>query len=133
MANSVGERIVLVDTSSWIHFLRADGDPVTRDRVSATLEAGTARWCAMVQSWVYRQVTCPSLAPAGCVFAIASVHAMRDVVPREGIAPLFTLFACAREHREMVVENPFVVRDGAGVHTEEMTAARAVFGMRDQR
>lgn len=49
MASSVGERVVLVDTSSWIHFLRADGDRVTRDRVSASLEAGTARWCAMVR------------------------------------------------------------------------------------
>jgi predicted nucleic acid-binding protein len=49
VANSVGERLVLVDTSSWIHFLRADGDTHTRARVSAALEAGTARWCAMVR------------------------------------------------------------------------------------
>ena len=49
VANSAGERLVLVDTSSWIHFLRADGDRRMRDRVSATLEAGTARWCAMVR------------------------------------------------------------------------------------
>ena len=26
VANRPGERLVLVDTSSWIHFLRADGD-----------------------------------------------------------------------------------------------------------
>ena len=39
--------MVLVDTSSWIHFLRADGDAHTQARVSATLNAGTARWCAM--------------------------------------------------------------------------------------
>ena len=49
VANSAGERLGLVDTSSWIHFLRADGDRRMRDRVSATLEAGTARWCAMVR------------------------------------------------------------------------------------
>lgn len=48
-ASSAGERLVLVNTSSWIHFLRADGDPNTRNRVSAALEAGTARWCAMVR------------------------------------------------------------------------------------
>lgn len=48
-ARGAGERLVLVDTSSWIHFLRADGDTHTRARVSATLEAGTARWCAMVR------------------------------------------------------------------------------------
>lgn len=49
VAHSLGERLVLVDTSSWIHFLRADGDTHTRARVSAVLEAGTARWCAMVR------------------------------------------------------------------------------------
>ncbi len=41
--------MVLVDTSSWIHFLRRDGDPVVRARVVAALEAGTARWCSMVR------------------------------------------------------------------------------------
>jgi predicted nucleic acid-binding protein len=41
--------MVLVDTSSWIHFLRRDGDPVVRARVVAVLEAGTARWCSMVR------------------------------------------------------------------------------------
>ena len=49
IANSTGEQMVLVDTSSWIHFLRADGDAHTQARVSATLNAGTARWCAMVR------------------------------------------------------------------------------------
>ena len=48
VANSA-ERLVLVDTSSWIHFLRTDGDTHTRNRVSAALESGTARWCAMVR------------------------------------------------------------------------------------
>ncbi len=43
------ERQVLIDSSSWIHFLRPDGDASTRDRVSVALEAGTARWCAMVR------------------------------------------------------------------------------------
>ena len=49
VASSAGERLVLIDTSSWIHFLRPDGDPHARDRVSAALESGTARWCAMVR------------------------------------------------------------------------------------
>jgi len=43
------ERAVLVDTSAWIHFLRPDGDRGTQQRVAATLEAGTARWCALVR------------------------------------------------------------------------------------
>jgi tRNA1Val (adenine37-N6)-methyltransferase len=71
-------------------------------------------------------------ARAACRDAGLSVRTMRDVVPREGLAPLFTLFACAREG-ELSVETPFVVRDAGGEHTDEMTAARALFGMSDQR
>ena len=41
--------MVLVDTSSWIHFLRPDGDPEVRARVEAALRAGTARWCPLVR------------------------------------------------------------------------------------
>ena len=42
-------RQVLIDTSSWIHFLRRDGDKPTRHRVSVALESGAARWCAIVR------------------------------------------------------------------------------------
>lgn len=41
--------MVLVDTSSWIHMLRADGDKTIRTRVEAFLQAGTACWCPMVR------------------------------------------------------------------------------------
>ena len=41
--------MVLVDTSSWIHFLRVSGDAAVRARVVAALESGAARWCAMVR------------------------------------------------------------------------------------
>ncbi|MEO8623177.1 MAG: PIN domain-containing protein [bacterium] len=41
--------MVLVDTSSWIHFLRTSGDAGVRARVVAALEAGEARWCPMVR------------------------------------------------------------------------------------
>ena len=41
--------MVLVDTSSWIHFLRPDGDATVRARVSAALEAGVACWCPIVR------------------------------------------------------------------------------------
>ena len=41
--------MVLVDSSSWIHFLRPDGDPAVRGRVEAALHAGTARWCPLVR------------------------------------------------------------------------------------
>jgi predicted nucleic acid-binding protein len=41
--------LVLVDTSSWIHFLRPDGEAVVRTRVEAALESGAARWCPIVR------------------------------------------------------------------------------------
>ena len=41
--------MVLVDTSSWIHFLRPDGDPAVRARVDGVLRAGTACWCPLVR------------------------------------------------------------------------------------
>ncbi|MBI4519206.1 MAG: PIN domain-containing protein [Gemmatimonadetes bacterium] len=41
--------MVLVDTSSWIHFLRPDGDATVRARVAALLQAGTACWCPLVR------------------------------------------------------------------------------------
>ena len=39
----------LIDTSSWIHALRPNGDPEIRARVAALLHAGEAAWCAMVR------------------------------------------------------------------------------------
>lgn len=41
--------MVLVDTSSWIHFLRTDGEVWTRDRVRAHLLSGDASWCPIVR------------------------------------------------------------------------------------
>jgi predicted nucleic acid-binding protein len=41
--------MVLVDTSSWIHFLRPDGDDAVRARVRALLLDGSACWCPLVR------------------------------------------------------------------------------------
>lgn len=41
--------MTLIDTSSWIHLLRPDGDPTVRGRVEAALKAGEACWCPIVQ------------------------------------------------------------------------------------
>lgn len=41
--------MVLVDSSSWIHMLRPDGDAKVRSRVEALLTAGEACWCPMVR------------------------------------------------------------------------------------
>lgn len=41
--------MVLVDTSSWIHFLRPQGDKEVRSRVEITLFNGEACWCQLVR------------------------------------------------------------------------------------
>ena len=41
--------MILIDTSSWIHFLRPDGDPKVRARVERSLRSGEACWCPLVQ------------------------------------------------------------------------------------
>jgi predicted nucleic acid-binding protein len=41
--------VILVDSSSWIHFLRPNGDPLVRARVEAALTGGEAAWCPLVR------------------------------------------------------------------------------------
>jgi hypothetical protein len=41
--------VILVDSSSWIHFLRPNGDPKVRSRVEAALTSGEACWCPLVR------------------------------------------------------------------------------------
>ena len=41
--------MVLVDTSSWIHMLRDNGDLGVRHRVNVALRSGEACWCPMVK------------------------------------------------------------------------------------
>ena len=41
--------MILIDTSSWIHLLRPDGDPKVRSRVEDALRSGEACWCPIVQ------------------------------------------------------------------------------------
>ena len=65
-------------------------------------------------------------------FAIVSD---RDVVPREGLTPLFSVFACRLAGGEGTPherETPFVVRDAAGRHTPMMHALRGRFGFDPQ-
>ena len=54
----------------------------------------------------------------------------RDVIPRAGVAPLFTLFACSIGRAgTAIVEPPYIVRDESGAVTDEHNRARATFGM----
>jgi tRNA1Val (adenine37-N6)-methyltransferase len=61
----------------------------------------------------------------------------RDVIPRRGIAPLFSLFSCRRRADDvgnsfepMLEEPDYVVRDESGEPTAEHASARATFGFR---
>ncbi|GAA5118941.1 methyltransferase [Luteolibacter yonseiensis] len=59
---------------------------------------------------------------------------LRDVIPRETLEPLFTLFACRFPEfceEEMVVEEPLTVREQSGRLTAEMASVRRVFGFED--
>ncbi|HVH47084.1 MAG TPA: methyltransferase [Labilithrix sp.] len=52
----------------------------------------------------------------------------RDVIPREGLVPLFSLFACRIGAHAEIEEPPFVVRHEDGTHTSAMHDVRARFG-----
>lgn len=41
--------VILVDTSSWIHMLRPDGDTTVRARVQQALRSGYACWCPFIR------------------------------------------------------------------------------------
>jgi len=65
------------------------------------------------------------------VEARLAIVTSRDVVPRAGIAPLFSLFQCRREEDpgEPAVREPdYLVRDASGAQTAEHATARATFG-----
>ncbi|MPY89717.1 MAG: PIN domain-containing protein [Luteitalea sp.] len=105
--------MVLVDTSSWIHFLRPDGDAAVRARVGAALQAGSARWCSLIrlELWngaggdrekkILRQFEkrVPELAITSEVWSEAYELARRCraagvTVPATGVL----IDACARQH-----------------------------------
>lgn len=52
----------------------------------------------------------------------------QDVVPREGLPPLFSLFACRLGPPEEAKEPDLVVRHADGRHTQQMHDVRARFG-----
>jgi predicted nucleic acid-binding protein len=41
--------VTLVDTSCWVHQIRASGDAAVRSRVEALLTSGSAAWCPQVR------------------------------------------------------------------------------------
>ena len=65
--------------------------------------------------------------------AAAGLHVarLRDVIPRESLPPLFTLFACRHGSGELCVETPLTVRLACGRLSAEMAGVRRVFGFED--
>jgi tRNA1(Val) A37 N6-methylase TrmN6 len=56
------------------------------------------------------------------------VTRLRDVIPREGLAPLFSLFACRLVAGEMIVDEPLTVRTADGTLSAAMSSVRRGFG-----
>jgi tRNA1(Val) A37 N6-methylase TrmN6 len=59
---------------------------------------------------------------------------LRDVIPRETLPPLFTLFACQHPQNftgETTIEEPLTVRLESGRLTEDMARVRRLFGFTD--
>ena len=72
-----------------------------------------------------------SRAVIACNVAGLALERSRDVIPRAGADPLFTLFACRRAEDAgppRVHELPHIVRDADGKPTEMHRAARATLG-----
>lgn len=70
----------------------------------------------------------------GITAAGLSVVKLRDVIPRESLPALFTLFACRHRgevDQAMEVEEPLTVREQSGRLTAEMAAVRRGFGFND--
>ncbi|MDH4444598.1 MAG: methyltransferase [Akkermansiaceae bacterium] len=70
----------------------------------------------------------------GIAAAGLKVVRLRDVIPRETLPPLFTLFACQHPqdfHGEVTVEEPLTVRHANGRLTESMAKVRRGFGFAD--
>jgi len=69
---------------------------------------------------------------AGIAASGLQITRQRDVIPRETLEPLFTLFACqiptASSTGPPQLEPPFVVRHESGVLTEAMKAVQRSFG-----
>lgn len=106
--------------------LRGDVSDYARAAVAHLAEDG---WFVLCFPTPQKQRALDGLTAAGL-----KVARLRDVIPRETLAPLFTLLACrhAREyHGETEVEQPLVVRLASGRLSAEMAAVRRKFGFED--
>ena len=105
--------MTLVDTSSWIHALRRDGDPAIKARVGALLRDGSAAWCDMVRLELWNglrgaaekkqmaelEVDVIHLATTDAVWSKARLLAQRARAKGINVpGPDLVIAACAWEH-----------------------------------
>ena len=103
--------------------LRGDVSDYAKAAVS---HLGDGGWFVLCFPQPQKQRALDGIAAAGL-----TVVKLQDVIPRETLPPLFTLFAC--QHRrdfegETLVENPLTVRLASGQLTREMARVRQSFG-----
>lgn len=106
--------------------LRGDVSDYARAAVKHLASDG---WFVMCFPTPQKQRALDGVATAGL-----KVVRLRDVIPRETLGPLFTLFACrhaAEFDGETLIEPPLVVRHQSGRLTAEMAAVRRGFGFAD--
>ncbi len=106
--------------------LRGDVGDYAKAAVSHLADGG---WFVLCFPSPQKQRALDGIAAAGL-----NVVRLRDVVPRETLSPLFTLFACQLPQDfsgETTIENPLTVRHADGRLTAEMAGVRRTFGFAD--
>lgn len=96
---------------------------------AALAHLGKGGWFVLCFPTPQKQRALDGIAAAGL-----KVARLRDVIPRETLPPLFTLFACRHPQDcdgGTAVEAPLTVRLASGRLTAEMAAVRRVFGFAD--
>ncbi|MCE9611471.1 MAG: methyltransferase [Chthoniobacter sp.] len=96
---------------------------------AAAVHLGPGGWLVLCFPSAQKQRALDGITAAGLKAA-----RLRDVIPRETLPPLFTLFACQHatdDPHETIVEAPLTVRLVSGRLTEEMAGVRRVFGFAD--
>ena len=94
---------------------------------AAATHLGENGWFVLCFPTPQKQRAIDGLAAAGL-----AVVRLRDVIPRETLPPLFTLFACQHASNfQTTVDAPLTVRLASGRLTAEMASVRRVFGFAD--
>ena len=111
--------MTLVDTSSWVHFLRRDGDRMVKERVGRLLQEGVAVVCPVVLTELWMG--------AGAEKDRADVQDLQDVLPclamsQEVWERSYKLAQTCRTHGTPVPASDLVIAACAFVHEASIEA-----------